>query len=320
MNRRQNAWIIAGTAVVIAALGWLRPNHTDPGEASALAAASGAKRVELPLAAAEVPAHVEPAGSAAASTTARPSRSMSHTSPPDPVTAPVIEQVRYWRQRMASGDPDAACVLVLVAQQCAIRRSFYAPWARAHVAGTESGVAEHLGPDCRGIGDADVSGAFEILLGSAQRGHVASAVIFAEGLGFSSLPLAPPMELRHFKANAPRLAWQAFDAGDSDAAVLLWRAYNRVDTDMLPLAGAIDPDPIKAHALDLLMADLLPEFLVGTAKEAGLSAAQASQARALHAQWRSTAFAQPKPPRYGLLDEHVSADLSAVDLCASDPR
>ena len=106
--------------------------------------------------------------------------------------------------------------------------------------------------------------------------------------------------------------------GDSDAALLLWRAYNRVDVEGLPLAGAIDPDPVKAHALDLLLDDLLPEFRVGTVKEAGLSAEQARQAQALHGQWRSSAFAQREPPRYGLLVENMSAsELRALDLCAT---
>lgn len=168
--------------------------------------------------------------------------------------------------------------------------------------------------------DADVQGRFDFLLGAAQRGHGPSALMFASGIGWSSfIPVAD--EIRRFRTHAPRLAWQAFATGDSDAAVLLWRAYNRVGVEAMPLTGAIDPDPVKAHALDLLVDDLVPDFVVGSAAEAGLSDEQAMQARALHAEWRGGAFAQAKPPRFGMqIEKMFEWEQRAVDLCAPDER
>lgn len=140
------------------------------------------------------------------------------------------------------------------------------------------------------------------------------------GGGMSAL-IPAPEEIRAFRTHAPRLAWQAFDAGDSDAAVLLWRAYNRVDGGIVALSSVIDPDPIKAHALDHLMGDLVPNFVVGTAAEAGLSNEQAAQAVALHAEWRATAFSGPMPPRYGMqIETMFELDKPAVDLCAPAPQ
>lgn len=179
---------------------------------------------------------------------------------------------------------------------------------------------ELIGEDCNGVTDADVQGPFDALLGAAQRGHAPSALLFASGIGSSSF-IPVPDEIRRYRAHASRLAWQAFAAGDSDAAVLLWRVYNRVGVEAMPLAAAIDPDPVKAHALDLLIDDLVPDFIVGTAAEAGLSKEQAAQAEALHAEWRATAFAHGRPPRYGMeIERMFDPEKRAVDLCAPDPR
>lgn len=323
MNRRKNAWLIAGAAIAVAALGSLRLIRAESGAASTHAASAVANRVEQPLDDADVASRVRPAGNAAAiSTPTRPSRSMSNTSPPDPVSAPVIEQVRYWRSRMLAGERSASCHLAVATAECAWRRNVYASWAPARGARTSSTAGKPSAADCSGVRDADTSERFDVLLGAAERGHTESALLFSSGIGFSTyFVFAPTNEQRRFKANAPRLAWRAFDAGNSDAAVLLWRAYNRVDTDMLPLAGAIEPDPVKAHALDLLLGDLLPDFIVGSAAEAGLSDEQAMQARELHAQWRSAAFAHRQPPRYGMeLERMFTRENRAVDLCASDPR
>ena len=117
------------------------------------------------------------------------------------------------------------------------------------------------------------------------------------------------------------MAWRAFDAGDTDAAVLLWRAYNDVDRDVLFLSAVIQRDPIKAHALDQLMLDLVPDHIAGSARDAGLSDEQAMQAQALLAEWRSGAFAQPKPLRFGSRIENMfDWEKRAVDLCAPAPQ
>lgn len=239
---------------------------------------------------------------------------------PNPDTAKAIEQIRFWRQQAASGDPHAMCRFALASTGCAMRRSSYAPWARNQIPELRTEEGERVGEDCSGVAEADVEGRFEVLLDAAKRGHAPSALFFAMGGGMSSFIPAPD-EIRAFRAHAPRLAWQAFAAGDSDAAVLLWRAYNRVRTDFVYLAAAIDPDPVKAHALDLLMGDLVPGFVVGTAAEAGLSKAQAALAEAMRAEWRATAFAHGRPPRYGMEIERLfDWDQRAVDLCAPDPR
>lgn len=163
---------------------------------------------------------------------------------------------------------------------------------------------------------------FDAMLHAAQQGHVPSQLLFATGAGFSSvMTLDGRNEMLRFREHAPTMAWRAFAAGDSDAAVLLWRAYNRVGRDMLFLVGAIEPDPVKAHALDLLMKDLVPDFIVGSVQEAGLSEDQAQQAAMIHAEWRATAFANAKPPRYGMEFERMwDPEKSAVDLCAPAPQ
>lgn len=242
--------------------------------------------------------------------------------PPDPATAPAIDQVRYWRQRMLAGDPDAACHVVQATRECAWQRSSYLPWARKRNERVMAGLADPHYADCREIVESDANGMFDTLLRSAQRGHQASALLFAMGGGFSTYwPFASPNELRRFKANAAPLAWKAFESGNTDAAVILWRSYNAVGVDSLPIAAAIDPDPVKAHALDLLMDDLVPDFIVGTAAEAGLSKEQAAQAEALHAEWRATSFAHARPPRFGMeIERMFDPEKRAVDLCAPDPR
>ena len=239
---------------------------------------------------------------------------------PDPAVTKPVELIRFWRQQAMTGDPEANCRFASLAAGCAMRRAAYSPWARHRIPNLRDHNGELMGEDCDGITDGDVQGRFEALLGAAQRGHAPAAVLFASGIGSSSfIPI--PDEVRRFRSHAPQLAWRAFASGDSDAAVLLWRAYNRVGAETMPLAAAIDPDPVKAHALDLLMGDLVPGFVVGTAAEAGLSKAQAAQAEAMRAEWRATAFAQGKPPRYGLEIERLfDWDKRAVDLCAPDPR
>ena len=175
---------------------------------------------------------------------------------------------------------------------------------------------------CAAVSEADIAGHSEALQHSAERGFAPSQLLFAVGAGFGGIPQIDDTDAsRRFKRRAPDFAWQAFSRGDSDAAALLWRVYNGVDSDYLPLAGAIEPDPVKAHALDLLMDDLVPDFVVGTAVDAGLSKEQAAQAEALHAEWRATAFAHGKPPRYGMeIERMFDPEKRAVDLCAPDPR
>jgi hypothetical protein len=239
---------------------------------------------------------------------------------PNPGTTKPVEQIRFWRQQAMTGDPYASCRFVSVSAGCAMRRAVYSPWARHRTRNLRTTDGELVGEDCEGVSDADVQGRFDALLGAAQRGHVASALMFASGIGASSF-IPVPDEVRRFRTHAPQLAWQAFAAGDSDAVVLLWRVYNRVGIEAMPLAGAIEPDPVKAHALDLLMDDLVPDFVVGTAVDAGLSKEQAAQAEALHAEWRATAFAHGKPPRYGMeIERMFDPEKRAVDLCAPDPR
>lgn len=235
-------------------------------------------------------------------------------------TAKPVEQIRFWRQQATTGDHYARCRFAVVAIGCAARRKNFAPWARNRTQELRSADGELIAQDCSSVTDADLQGRSEALLGAAQGGHAPSALLFAMGGGLSSF-IPSPDEIRVFRAHAPRLAWQAFAAGNSDAAVLLWRAYNRVNSDGLFLASAIEPDPIKAHALDLLMGDLVPEFLVGNAREAELSEEQAAQAAALHATWRSTAFAHGRPSRYGLeIEQMFEWERRAVDLCAPDVR
>lgn len=238
----------------------------------------------------------------------------------NPDTTRPVEQIRFWRQQAMTGDPYASCRFVSASAGCAMRRTLYSAWARQRFQNLRTTDGELVGEDCEGVSDADVQGRFDALLGAAQRGHVASALLFAAGAGSSSF-IPVPDEIRRFRIHGVPLAWQAFAAGDSDAAVLLWRAYNRVDAEAMPLAGAIDPDPIKAHALDLLMDDLVPDFVVGTAAEAGLSEAQAAQAEALHAEWRSGAFAHRKPPHYGMeMERMFDPEKRPVDSCAPDSR
>ena len=319
MSRK--AMIAAVAAAVLAAVtgAWLlrdratASSRVDPSAPSATPMESAA-----PVAATPLRAGADQASRA-------PSRAPSGDLPrfanaPDPAVTKLVELIRFWRQQAASGDPYAMCRLALASTGCAMRRSSYAPWARNQIPELRTEEGERVGEDCSGVAEADVEGRFEVLLDAAKRGHAPSALFFAMGGGMSTF-LPAPDEIREFRAHAPRLAWQAFAAGDSDAVVLLWRAYNRVRTDFVYLAAAIDPDPVKAHALDLLMGDLVPGFVVGTAAEAGLSKAQAAQAEAMRAEWRATAFAHGRPPRYGMEIERLfDWDQRAVDLCAPDPR
>ena len=241
---------------------------------------------------------------------------------PDPGTTRAVERIRFWRHHASTGNTYASCKFAFESTECAWRNSSVAPWARRRLQTMRTAEGEVHGEDCEGVTEADTHGRFDILLGAAERGDSSSALMFAMGVGLNGMGFSPvPSELRRYRAEAPRLAWQAFAAGDSDAAVLLWRSYNRVQTDFLFLAAAIDPDPVKAHALDLLMDDLVPDFIVGTAAEAGLSKEQAAQAEAMRAEWRATAFAQGKPPRYGMeIERMFEPEKRAVDLCAPDPR
>ncbi len=176
--------------------------------------------------------------------------------------------------------------------------------------------------DCSGVTDSDVRGLADALQQSAERGFTPSQVLYATGIGLGGVPdIKNTDAIRRFRQRAPDLAWKAFSHGDPDAAALLWRVHNEVDVGYVALAGAIDPDPVKAHALDLLMGDLVPGFVVGTAAEAGLSKEQAAQAEALHAEWRATSFAHARPPRFGMeIERMFDPEKRAVDLCAPDPR
>jgi hypothetical protein len=237
--------------------------------------------------------------------------------------APQVEQIRYWRAQAAQGDLYARCRYARVARHCALHRDLWQPWARAE--GMASMLSSPLGEalwDCGGVEDADTAGVEEALWQSARAGHVPAQVLYAAGGGFASwfnedrLP-----QLRRFRADAADLAWRAFAAGDSDAAVLLWRAYNQVDASRLLLAAAIEPDPVKAHALDLLLAELVPEFVAGSAEQAGLDAEQTRAAEVLLAEWQAGAFAHARPPRFGMeIERSLSGEKHVVDLCAPDPR
>lgn len=242
---------------------------------------------------------------------------------PPPANAPAVTQIRYWREAARGGDAFAQCQYAHHAVGCLWSISGHTRWARAR---RESEMASAIDAgeiiDCRGLELSELDPAFDALLRSAQQGMASAQFMFAAGFGLSPWgDVRHPERLVTYRTEAPQLAWRAFAAGDSDAAVLLWRAYNRVRTDFVYLAAAIDPDPVKAHALDLLMGDLVPGFVVGTAAEAGLSKAQAAQAEAMRAEWRATAFAHGRPPRYGMEIERLfDWDQRAMDLCAPDPR
>lgn len=240
-----------------------------------------------------------------------------------PATAKPIDQIRYWRAKASSGDVYAQCRFALAAMGCAGMIQNYSTWARRRLEMQwREQEPENPLTNCADVTESDVHGHADALQQSAEHGFTPSQVLFATGIGFGVLPDIRNTEaIRRFRQRAPDLAWRAFSHGDPDAAALLWRVHNRIDTDSLPLAGAIEPDPVKAHALDLLMDDLVPDFVVGTATEAGLSKEQAAQAEALHAEWRATAIAHGRPPRYGLeLERMFEPEKRAVDLCAPDPR
>ena len=319
MKRR--AWIVASLVVPLVWLALRGVDRDEPTPPARVAEAAAERPDEDRDVQSMGPAVPDDAAIAPPADENSPRKEVHRTiNAPNPETTKAVEQIRFWRQHAATGDPYAQCRFSLASAGCAMARSSYAPWARTRIPTLRTEDGELMGQDCSGVTDADVQGRFEALLSAAQRGHTPSALLLAMGGGASSF-IPAPEEIRDFRAHAPRLAWQAFEAGDSDAAVLLWRAYNRVQADIVFLSGAIDPDPIKAHALDLLMDDLVPDFVVGSAAEAGLREEQAAQAEALHAEWRATAFAHGKPPRYGMeIERMFEPEKRAVDLCAPDPR
>jgi hypothetical protein len=240
--------------------------------------------------------------------------------PAPPTDAPLVQQLPHWRSRAATRDPYAQCRFAVLAAQCVMMDVVYAPWARARYETSEIIAADaNARADCRGVDRSLTAGYADHLHDAAQRGHVPSQVQFAAGRSFGAgIPdLTDVAALRRFRDSAAALAWRAFAAGDSDAAVLLWRAYNRVDADYLLLVGSIEPDPVKAHALDLLMDDLLPEFVVGSASDAGLDPTHDAAAQALVAAWRAGPFAQARVPRFGLrIEEQFGWEHRDVDVCA----
>lgn len=319
MSRRTLA--LAGFLILVAWLAVRLVDRDEPTPAARVAQTAAERLDEDRDVPSMGPAVPDDAAITPPADTNRPRKEVHRTiNAPNPETTKAVEQIRFWRQQAATGDPYALCRFSLASAGCGMRLSSYSPWARQRIPELRTDDGELAGEDCSGVTEADMQGRFEALIGAAQRGHTPSALLLAMGAGMSNF-IPAPEEIRGFRAHAPRLAWQAFEAGDSDAAVLLWRAYNRVGVEAMPLAGAIEPDPVKAHALDLLMDDLVPDFVVGTATEAGLSKEQAAQAEALHAEWRATAFAHGRPPRYGLeLERMFEPEKRAVDLCAPDPR
>ncbi len=247
--------------------------------------------------------------------------SSAHLSPPE--TSRIVELIGYWRAQAIAGTDYAQCRLAQVAQPCTTAIAMTADWElrRFHEANAEILDRGEV-PDCRGVVEADIASLTETLLRAAARGHVPSQVLFASGATLSwNGDIAHPERSRPYREQAATMAWRAFDAGDTDAAVLLWRAYNDVDRDVLFLSAVIQRDPIKAHALDQLMLDLAPDHIAGSARDAGLSDEQAMQAQALLAEWRSGAFAQPKPLRFGSRIENMfDWEKRAVDLCAPAPQ
>ena len=283
----------------------------------------------------EVPAGVKERADAVADLVGPNPPTMHHVKPGDPMssghprpaeppaTAKPIEHIRYWRIAASSGEVYAQCRFALAAQNCAGVIQNYSPWAR-HRMETQwrAQDPENRLTDCSGVTDSDVRGLADALQQSAERGFTPSQVLYATGIGLGGVPdIKNTDAIRRFRQRAPDLAWKAFSHGDPDAAALLWRVHNEVDVGYVALAGAIDPDPVKAHALDLLMDDLVPDFIVGTAAEAGLSKEQAAQAEALHAEWRATSFAHARPPRFGMeIERMFDPEKRAVELCAPDPR
>jgi hypothetical protein len=293
-------------AALLLAVAWWRPQRApQPGSAAALA--PGASVRASPGAGASASEHWNALPGAAGD--ARPPRRQ-------------VEVIRDWRARAERGDDAAACRYAREALFCAALIHHTAPWRRARFAAqavTRGAFGEIA--DCRGVEDADIAAQFDLLLAAAERGHVPSQALFAAGGGFASFEgVRFPERLLRFRERAGVLAWRAFDAGDSDAAVLLWRVYNRVGSDQLHLAGALAPDPVRAHALDLLLADLVPGVIAGSAEEAGLDPAAAAAAQALHARWRALSFADARAPRFGLeIERMFDWERREVDLCAEAP-
>ncbi len=250
------------------------------------------------------------------------SEAVAHVTAPPP-DAPWPQQIRHWKSAAQNGDSMARCEYARHALRCGweiqiMAADIRAQYHRANAQNFDRGDTA----DCRGITANDIDPAFDHLFAAAAQGHRESQLLFAAGAMMQPVPNLRRIEqLRRYRDEAGQFAWRAFAAGDSDAAVLLWRAYNRVGSNSLFLAGAIDLDPVKAHALDLLVGDLVPGFVVGSAAEAGLSDEQAMQARAMHAEWRGGAFVKAKPPRFGMQIENIFEwEHRAIDLCASDER
>ena len=242
---------------------------------------------------------------------------------PLPADALLAQQIRYWKAAAQSGQPAAQCQWARFAQGCAWSTQSMTPAARTRYEhDNQQALDRGEIPDCRNISRNETDPAFEALISAAEKGHQPSQFLFAAGVLMPPMPDMRRIEhVRRYRDHAGKHAWRAFSAGDSDAAVLLWRAYNRVDADYLFLTGTVEPDPVKAHALDLLMNDLVPGFVVGTAAEAGLGAEQRMQAEAIHAEWRGQQFAHRKPPRFGMrIEEMFDWKNRAIDLCAPDSR
>jgi len=238
---------------------------------------------------------------------------------PPAANAPQLEHIRYWRAEASSGDPYARCRYAREAQHCAALIMNTADWMRERFVAkmvTRGDFGEI--PDCRGVTPQDILPQFDQLLQSASGGHTPSQLLFAAGGGFALAEgVRFPERLHQFRDHAATLAWRAFDRGDPDAVVLLWRAYQGVDRDVLFLAGAIDPNPVTARALDLLMHELNSDHVVADAADSGLDKAGLRQAQDLLRDWREHAFAHPRTPRYGLrIETMFDWEKRAVDLCA----
>lgn len=317
MIRSPRAWLILGLAAAIAL--WLGSRMPPPHPQQ-----SG-HLDERPVTH-EAPVAIAPPQSAQSSLPSGAMRiapAMSSRPGMPSADAPQVAHIRYWSTQARAGDGYSRCRYAREAQQCAALIHNTAPWMR------ERFIAEMVRqgdfgelPDCRGVTEADIDAHFDQMLLAAEQGHVPAQLAFAAGSGFASVEgVRFTDRLRRFGRRAEPLAWRAFEAGDSDAALLLWRAYNRVGADRLYLAGAVEPDPVLAHALDLLVHDLVPEIASGSAAEAGLDPAQARRAAKLHAHWRTAAFATARPPRYGIeIERMFDWEKRAVDLCADDPH
>ena len=321
MSRPQSLLLLLLGVLLVAALrmrehGQDSASGTDGTAASATPAAGSAQRLDEHDTS-RIAATPPPAIAQHQSTSKR----SSFTPVPPAANAAQVHHIRYWSLRAQSGDAYARCRYAREAQQCAVQIHNMAPWMRERFLAqrvTRGDFGEIA--DCRGVTEQDIAAQFDALLLAAEHGHVPSQLLFAAGGGFASLEgFRHPDRLLRYREHAGAMAWRAFEAGNSDAAVLLWRAYNGVDLEAVYIAGAIEPDPVRAHALDLLLGDLVPDHLAGTASEAGLTHVDAKRARDLVTQWRSRAFARPRPPNFGTRFETMfDWEKHSVDLCAEN--